>query len=155
MPTFKPDSSFFRKIAIGAVGTRAVCEDLNQHQHTMADLSGVQRIQSCGRTLNASASASLILCARLAACGLRVAPRASRNCQCRIAPLKTERSWDFGMVDTDVVAFPVCGAVGEQYWSRGKLNEDASYWHERNWVKWKAEQHVNYFSVSAFEPHRL
>ena len=85
-------------------------------------------------------------------CGLRIESRAKSRPELSMShsPTEDERSWDFGMVDADVVAFPVCGAVGEHYWSRGKLNEGASYWHERNWVKWQAEQHVNYFSVAAF-----
>jgi hypothetical protein len=35
---FKPDASFFRKIAIGAVGTRAVAEDLAGHGHQIDEL---------------------------------------------------------------------------------------------------------------------
>lgn len=35
---FKPDSSFFRKIAIGAVGTRAVCADLAKYGHGVVEL---------------------------------------------------------------------------------------------------------------------
>lgn len=34
----KPDSSFFRKIAIGAVGSRAICTDLSLHGHNMVEL---------------------------------------------------------------------------------------------------------------------
>ncbi len=150
MPTFKPDSSFFRKIAIGAVGTRAVCEDLNQHQHTTAELErGSTDTKLWKDVKRKRVRIPDLVCTT---CGLRIESRAKSRPELSMShsPTETERSWDFGMVDTDVVAFPVCGAVGEQYWSRGKLNEDASYWHERNWVKWKAEQHVNYFSVSAF-----
>jgi HEAT repeat protein len=68
------------------------------------------------------------------------------------SPTEIERSWDFGMVDTDIVAFPVCVAVDEKYWSSGKLsqNASASYWHERDWVKWELQGHINYFSVAAF-----
>ena len=35
---FKPDSSFFRKIAVGAVGARAVCTDLGTRGHRMVEL---------------------------------------------------------------------------------------------------------------------
>jgi hypothetical protein len=35
---FKPDSSFFRKIAIGAVGTRAVSDDLASSGHHVVEL---------------------------------------------------------------------------------------------------------------------
>ena len=150
MPTFKPDSSFFRKIAIGAVGTRAVCEDLNQHQHTMAELErGSTDTKLWKDVKRKRVRIPDLVCTT---CGLRIESRAKSKPELSMShsPTENERSWDFGMVDTDVVAFPVCGAVGEHYWSRGKLNEGASYWHERNWVKWQAEQHVNYFSVAAF-----
>ena len=36
--SFKPDSSFFRKIAVGAVGARAVCSDLAGRGHEMVEL---------------------------------------------------------------------------------------------------------------------
>ena len=36
--SFKPDASFFRKIAIGAVGARAVAKDLSRHGHKMVEL---------------------------------------------------------------------------------------------------------------------
>ena len=36
--SFKPDSSFFRKITVGAVGTRAVAADLAQQGHDMVEL---------------------------------------------------------------------------------------------------------------------
>ena len=35
---FKPDSSFFRKIVIGAVGTRTVATHLAAHGHDMVEL---------------------------------------------------------------------------------------------------------------------
>ena len=35
---FKPDSSFFEKIVRGAIGTRAVCDDLGHHGHQMVEL---------------------------------------------------------------------------------------------------------------------
>ena len=38
MPSYKPDSSFFSKIVLGAVGCRAVTADLNQRGHRMVEL---------------------------------------------------------------------------------------------------------------------
>jgi hypothetical protein len=60
------------------------------------------------------------------------------------------RAWDFGMVDGDWIAFPVCEAAGERYWSNGRLGPEASYWHERNWVRWQHKPWINYFHVQAF-----
>ncbi len=34
----KPDSSFFRKIAMGAIGTRAICQDPETHGHEIQEL---------------------------------------------------------------------------------------------------------------------
>ena len=150
MPTFKPDSSFFRKIALGAVGTRAVCEDLSQYRHTMVELErGSTDTKLWKDVKRKRVRIPDLVCTT---CGLRIESRAKSKPELSMShsPTETERSWDFGMVDTDVVAFPVCGAAGEHAWSRGKLNEGASYWHERNWVKWQAAQHINYFSVAAF-----
>ena len=48
------------------------------------------------------------------------------------------RAWDFGMVDSDWLAFPMCVAAAEQDWSNGRLGPESSYWHERNWVRWEA-----------------
>ena len=39
------------------------------------------------------------------------------------SPTDQERAWDFGMVDADVIAFPVCKAGEEKQWSAGRLSE--------------------------------
>jgi hypothetical protein len=44
------------------------------------------------------------------------------------SPTDAERAWDFGMVDADWIAFPVCQAVKEAEWTSGKLRESTSYW---------------------------
>ena len=46
------------------------------------------------------------------------------------SPTDQERAWNFGMVDSDVIAFPVCTAGEEKLWSSGRLKEPVSYWHE-------------------------
>ena len=61
-----------------------------------------------------------------------------------------ERAWDFGMVDADVIAFPVCKADEEEHWSIGRLKEPVSYWHERNWIRWQPQGKVNYVRVARF-----
>jgi HEAT repeat protein len=152
MPAFKPDSSFFRKIVIGAVGARAVCADLNEHGHTIAELErGSTDTKLWKDVKRKRVRIPDLVCTT---CGLRIEGRAKSKPELSMShsPTETERSWDFGMVETDVVAYPVCGAVNEKYWSTGKLDQGASYWHERNWVKWQAERHINYFSVSALRP---
>ena len=85
-------------------------------------------------------------------CGLRIESRAKTKPDLSMshAPGEAERAWDFGMVDADYVAFPVCEPADEEYWNNGKLSDHSSYWHERNWVRWMPRSHVNYFTVSSF-----
>ena len=65
-----------------------------------------------------------------------------------------ERAWDFGLVDGDCVAFPVCVASEEDYWSSGRLESESSYWRERNWVRWQQVGTINYFRVGSFRATR-
>ena len=71
-------------------------------------------------------------------CGLRVESRTNTKTELSMShsPADFERAWDFGMVDADVIAFPVCTASEEKQWTQGRLSEPVSYWHERNWVQW-------------------
>lgn len=54
-------------------------------------------------------------------CGLRVESRAKTKTELSMShsPTDVERAWDFGMVDTDVIAFPVCRAGEENQWTAG------------------------------------
>jgi hypothetical protein len=54
------------------------------------------------------------------------------------------------MVDSDIVAFPVCVPVSQHEWSRGKLTERTSYWHQRERVQWAQQGTINYFRVGGF-----
>ena len=85
-------------------------------------------------------------------CGLRIESRAKTKADLSMShsPMDEARVWDFGMVDSDVVAFPVCEANDESYWSLGRLDAVESYWHERNWVKWRTSGVINYFRVGSF-----
>ena len=85
-------------------------------------------------------------------CGLRVESRAKTKTELSMShsPTDQERAWHFGMVDADVIAFPVCKAGEEKQWSTGRLKEPISYWHERNWIRWQPEGRVNYVRVARF-----
>lgn len=147
---FKPDSSFFRKIVIGAVGTRAVCADLRRHGHDMRELErGSTDTKLWKDVRRKRVRIPDLVCTK---CGLRVESRAKTapDLSMSHSPAEEARAWDFGMVDRDLIAFPVCQAVEESYWSSGHLRGGLSYWHERNWVKWQAKPFVNYFAVQAF-----
>jgi hypothetical protein len=146
----KPDSSFFRKIAMGAVGTRTVRADLAQHGHELVELErGSLDTKLWKDVKRKRVRIPDVVCPR---CGVRVESRAKTKAELSMSHSITDvsRAWDFGMVDTDWIAFPVCEAVSEKYWSNGRLGSESSYWHERNWVRWQAKPWVNYFPVRAF-----
>ena len=146
----KPDSSFFRKIALGAVGSRRVAEDLDRRGHRIAELErGAMDTKLWKEVKRKRVRIPDLVCER---CGLRVESRAKTKATLSMShsPTAQERAWDFGMVDADVVAFPVCKARDESQWSAGRLSEPISYWHERNWIRWQPEGKVNYVRVSRF-----
>ena len=146
----KPDSSFFRKIALGAVGSRRVAEDLDRLGHRIAELErGAMDTKLWKEVKRKRVRIPDLVCER---CGLRVESRAKTKTELSMShsPTDQERAWDFGMVDADVIAFPVCKANEEKQWSAGRLSEPISYWHERNWIRWQPEGRVNYVRVSRF-----
>jgi hypothetical protein len=152
---FKPDASFFRKIAIGAVGTRAACEHLAVHGHQAVELErGSTDTKLWKDVKRKRVRIPDLVCTR---CGLRVECRTKTKPDLSMSHSLTDeaRTWDFGMVDTDYIAFPICVADDEAHWSAGKLGPDGSYWHERNWVRWKTDGRINYFPVRSFRatPH--
>ena len=147
---FKPDSSFFEKIVRGAIGTRAVCDDLRHHGHTMVELErGSLDTKLWKDVKRKRVRIPDLLCVK---CGLRVESRAKAKAELTMSHSTgdAERVWDFGMVDTDCVAFPVCESTRKLFWSHGSLQQGASYWHERNWTHWGLLGRINYFLVSEF-----
>ncbi|HEX7182025.1 MAG TPA: HEAT repeat domain-containing protein [Thermoanaerobaculia bacterium] len=147
---FKPDSSFFRKIAAGAVGTRAVQLDLDSRGHQIAELErGSTDTKLWKDVKRKRVRIPDLVCTH---CGVRVECRAKTKAELSMSHSWSDeaRAWDFGMVDTDYVAFPICIADAEAYWSAGKLGTEVSYWHERNWVRWKNVGRINYFPVRSF-----
>ena len=66
------------------------------------------------------------------------------------SPTDAARAWDFGTVDSDVIAFPVCKASDDTHWTLGRLDDFESYWSERNWVCWRVKGAINYFRVGSF-----
>lgn len=151
----KPDSSFFRKIAIGAVGSRAICTDLSSHDHSMVELErGSTDTKLWKEVKRKRVRIPDLVCTR---CGQRAESRAKTKAELSMShsPADQERAWDFGMVEGDYIGFPVCEAIDEKYWSAGRLVSGASYWHERNWVRWQLKGKINYFRVATFRgsPH--
>lgn len=147
--SLKPDTSFFRKIASGAVGARAVCDDLNRHGHQIVELERGSTSHKLWKDVKRKrVRIPDLVCVR---CGLRVESRAKSEPKLALSHSETdaERAWDFGMVDSDLIAFPVCVAADDLSWHTGRLRQ-WSYWHERNWVKWEVQGAINYFAVGEF-----
>lgn len=148
--SFKPDSSFFRKIVIGAVGARAVCEDLAALGHRFVELERGSTNSKLWKDIKRKrVRIPDLICTR---CGTRVECRAKTRAELSMShsPTDLERAWDFGMVAQDWIAFPVCEPAREMDWASGKLGETASYWREQNWVDWRTSGCINYFTVEAF-----
>jgi hypothetical protein len=147
---FKPDSSFFRKIAIGAVGTRAVVADLATHGHQIDELErGSTDTKLWKDVKRKRVRIPDLVCRR---CGLRIESRAKTKAELSMShsPSDEARAWDFGMVDADWVAFPVCEPSREESWTASRLGATESYWHERDWIRWQTGGRINYFTVASF-----
>lgn len=89
-----------------------------------------------------------LVCVR---CGLRVESRAkSRHPVLSVSHSEADeaRKWDFGLVPSDVVAFPTCERQCEAVWSAGRLDGGYSYWHSRDRAAWRALPFVNYARVA-------
>src|SRR5208337_5131094 len=94
---FKPDSSFFRKIAIGAIGSRAVCQDLSRHGHNAIELERGSTDTKLWKDVKRKRVRIPDLVCTI--CGLRIESRAKSKPELSMShsPTETERSWDFGM----------------------------------------------------------
>jgi hypothetical protein len=146
---FKPDASFFRKLALGAVGAAAVRSYLNGHGHDLVELErGSLDTRLWKDVKRKRVRIPDLICVR---CGVRVESRAKARAELSMShsPSVAERSWDFGMVDADLVAFPICVAT-ETVWSEGGLREGRSLWRERDSTTWAIDGRINVFTVSAF-----
>ncbi len=147
--SLKPDSSFFRKIVVGAVGARAVCEDLAPFGHHCVELERGSTDSKLWKDVKRKrVRIPDLVCLR---CGQRVECRAKTKTGLVMSHSEqAERTWDFGMVPQDWIAFPVCEPVREAQRMVGRLDGSNSYWHERSWVEWQLSGYVNYVSVESF-----
>jgi hypothetical protein len=94
----KPDSSFFRKIAIGAVGSRAICTDLSSNGHNMVELErGSTETKLWKEVKRKRVRIPDLVCTH---CGQRAESRAKTKAELSMSHSLTdqERAWDFGMV---------------------------------------------------------
>lgn len=115
----KPDSSFFRKIALGAMGSRQVAQDLERLGHRIVEFECGAMDTKLWKDVKRKRVRIPDLVCEL--CGLRVESRAKTRPDLSMShsPSDHDRAWDFGMVNADVIAFPVCKAAEEEQWSNG------------------------------------
>ncbi len=127
--SFKSDESFLEKIAIGAIGTRRVFEDLQRQGHQPLELErGSMNFKIWKSIKIKRIRVPDILCVN---CGRRVESRAKTNLEISMShsPNEPERSWDFGLDEKDLVALVACERVGDQL------------------IDWQADALVQYISV--------
>jgi HEAT repeats len=155
MPSFKSDSSFFHKIAMGAVGSRTVKQDLTSRRHALVELErGSLDAKIWKDVKRKRVRIPDLVCT---CCGQRVEVRAKSAPKISMShsPTIPERAWNYGMVSTDWIAIPICHEQPQpddkaDHWTRGMLVGDMSYWNEKEWVRWHPFGSVNYFTVKAF-----
>ncbi len=148
--SFKPDASFFRKIVVGAVGAMGVCEDLSHRGHELVELERGSTDSKLWKDVKRKrVRIPDLICIR---CGVRIESRAKTTAGLSMShsPTDAERGWDYGMVDDDWIAFPVCEAVEESDWSAGLLDAPLSYWRQKQWSRWRTRGYINYLTVGAF-----
>jgi len=150
MARFKPDASFFRKIVIGANGTRAICEDLRRYGHDVVELErGSTTVKLWKDVKRKRVRIPDLICLR---CGRRVESRAKTKAELSMSHSDSdqERSWDYGMLSEDWIAFPISASTKSETWTKGLLRGNAAYWHERDWSEWATAGRINYLTVGAF-----
>ncbi len=127
---FKSDISFLEKISIGAIGTQRVFEDLKDQGHNPIELERGSRSFKIWKEIKIKRiRVPDILCV---ACGARVESRAKTNFVISMSHSFSypERGWDYGLDDSDFVAFVVCERTGESP------------------IDWKTDELVQYISVN-------
>jgi len=146
---FKTTSSFFRMLAVGAVGARAVQQYLNSLGHNVIELERGSLTTRIWRDVKRKRVRIPDLCCTR--CGVRIESRAKTSADLSMShsPGEAERAWDYGMLDSDWVAFPILSAQ-EAVWSSGSLREHDSLWRERNSTTFRVERWINLFTVASF-----
>jgi len=127
--SFQSDVSFLEKIAMGAVGTRRVLEDLSKQGHCPLVLErGSTSFKIWKKVKIKRIRVPDILCVT---CGSRVESRSKTTLEISMSHSTSdpERGWDYGLDDRDYVALVVCGRSGDRP------------------IDWQADELVQYFHV--------
>ena len=110
----KTDTSFLEKVAMGAIGTRRVLENLEAAGHRPVALDRGSTSYKLWKAIKIKRlRVPDILCV---ASGIRVESRAKSKLEVSMSHSDSdpERGWDFGLNDGDYVAFPQCERIGEE-----------------------------------------
>ncbi|MBI5099663.1 MAG: HEAT repeat domain-containing protein [Nitrospirae bacterium] len=139
--SFKTDESFLEKLAIGAIGTRAVFADLMKQGHKPIELERGSMNYKIWKNIKIKRlRVPDILCLN---CATRVEARAKTKLEISMSHSLSdpERGWDKGLTDYDVVALSICRKVGEEP------------------IDWQADSLIQYVSVrelrKAFDEKRV
>ncbi len=111
--SFKTDESFLEKLAIGAIGARAVFNDLKRQGHRPIELERGSMDYKIWKNIKIKRlRVPDLLCLN---CGTRVEARAKTQLEITMSHSLSdpERGWDKGLTDRDVVALSVCAKTGE------------------------------------------
>ena len=112
--SFKTDESFLEKLAIGAIGARAVFEALKRQGHRPIELERGSMSYKIWKQIKIKRlRVPDILCLN---CGTRVEARAKTQLEISMSHSLSdpERGWDKGLADRDVVALSLCSKSGER-----------------------------------------
>jgi len=127
--SFKTDASFLEKLAIGAIGTKRVLEDLALQGHTPVELERGSTGYKIWKTIKIKrVRVPDILCVNS---GIRIESRAKTKLIISMSHSSAdeERGWDFGLKNDDYVALVVCEKNGEEP------------------VDWVADENVQYIKI--------
>jgi hypothetical protein len=129
--SFKADESFLEKLAIGAIGARAVFQNLARQHHKPIELErGSMGYKIWKQIKIKRLRVPDLLCL---ACGIRVEARAKTSLEISMSHSVSDpdRGWDAGLLDEDVVALSECVKTGD------------------NPIDWKASSLIQYVPVRA------
>ena len=120
--SFKSNSSFFRMLAVGAVGAQAVQKEFAKLGHSLVELERGSLSTRIWRDVKRKRVRIPDLCCTL--CGVRIESRAKTapDLSMSHSPSVAERAWHYGMLNEDLVAFPIVEPT-ETVWSDGGLRE--------------------------------
>jgi HEAT repeat protein len=129
--SFKTDESFLEKLAIGAIGARAVFNNLQRQGHKPIELERGSMDYKIWKNIKIKRlRVPDLLCLN---CGTRVEARAKTQLEISMSHSLSdpERGWDKGLTDRDVVALSVCSKTGERP------------------IDWKADALIQFVSAGA------